>query len=355
MAPKYFDAEYAEFVVEQAVKVVGDALSKLVPVTLRYCEYMCTSVGINRRNPPAFKPLFKPNLKGPVDHRVQVVAAESVTDGKLVAVAVKYACHPVTVGPTGLGSDFPGFMRKFIEKRHPGAVAIFLQGCAGDVRVQMLDNDVTTFVGGKASDFSTKIDADTSKFIGEAKEEMAERFGRDLAMAVEWALNKPGIPITGPIKIDYEVIELPLTRLTRSEYLGASNEPGRRGDWGKKFLGKLDRGEPLPTTQPYHIQVFSLGADSKTPFLLVALQGEPFTEYGFNLGQMLQPANTIVIGYSNNMVTYVPTAQAVKEGGYEPNAYKHGKSLPGGYSAEAEQMILKTAVKLARPKAAAHK
>jgi hypothetical protein len=355
IASKYFDADYTEFIVDQAVNVVGDAINGLMPVRLRYCEYMCTSVGINRRNAPSFKPLFKPNFKGAVDHTAQIVAVESIKDGKLIGVAVKYACHPVTVGPMGLGADYPGFMRSFIEKRHPGAIAIFLQGCAGDVRAQMVDNDITIFTAGRASDLSAKVKKGSPKFIGFSVE-AAEQFGRDLGMAVEWALNKPGIDIIGSIEVGYDVIDLPLRRLQRSEYLEMSREPGRRGAWGRKFLSSIDRGEPIPTSWPYHIQVFRFGSGNSTaPFVLVALQGEPSTEYGFNVRKMLQPANTIVIGYSNNMVTYVPTAQQVREGGYEPNAYKYGNLLPGGYNTAAESMILEAAFNLARPKAAEHK
>jgi len=64
---------------------------------------------------------------------------------------------------------------------------------------------------------------------------------------------------------------------------------------------------------------------------------------------MLQPAATIVLGYSNGVVTYLPTARGLEEGGYEAEAYRFYR-LPGPYSPDAEKTVLEAAVKLARPK-----
>jgi len=110
------------------------------------------------------------------------------------------------------------------------------------------------------------------------------------------------------------------------------------------------RGLQQGLLQPYRIQVFRLGADDKNPFILIALQGEVFTEYGFNLAERLKPANTIVLGYSNHIAGYVCTAEAIKQGGYEPQAYSFWKTA-GPYTTEAEAMILEAAVKLAKSKA----
>ena len=140
--PEHFDAAHSAFIIEQTVAVAGDALAALTPAKLRYSEYLCTSVGINRRREVDGRMSMRPNLNGVVDHRTQIIAAESIGNRKLIGVVVKYACHPVTVGPRGLGSDYPGFMRQFFEKRHPGTVAVFMQGCGGDVRIQIIDDEV---------------------------------------------------------------------------------------------------------------------------------------------------------------------------------------------------------------------
>ena len=82
---------------------------------------------------------------------------------------------------------------------------------------------------------------------------------------------------------------------------------------------------------------------------MVALDGEVFCEYGLNIGRILQPAVTMVLGYSNGVVTYLPTAKGLDEGGYEADAYRFFR-LPGPYSKDVEKAVLEAAVKLARPK-----
>ena len=108
------------------------------------------------------------------------------------------------------------------------------------------------------------------------------------------------------------------------------------------------RSEKIPETWPYRIQAFRLGAGPH-PFTLVALDGEVFCEYSLNITRMLQPTAAIVLGYSNGVVTYLPTAEAMDEGGYETRAYTFFR-VPGPYTKEVEQIVLKAAVKLARPK-----
>ena len=56
------------------------------------------------------------------------------------------------------------------------------------------------------------------------------------------------------------------------------------------------------------------------PFLFLALPGEPFVEYMFQIEKAIADrAIPIVVGYANGGAYYVCTAQAHKEGGYEPN------------------------------------
>jgi hypothetical protein len=70
------------------------------------------------------------------------------------------------------------------------------------------------------------------------------------------------------------------------------------------------------------------------PYLLLAIPGEPFTEYTFNIERAIADrAIPIVVGYANGGEWYVCTQQAYAEGGYEPNWTP--------LTAEAEPIILK--------------
>jgi hypothetical protein len=321
----HVDPRYTEFVVNQAVAVVGEALQRLAPARLRYAEDTCDTIAINRRLGKPGHVRMAPNPRGPVDHRVQIIAAESASDGSLIGVVVRHGCHPNTV-TSAVGSGFPGFMRRFVEDKHPGAVAVFLQGCCGDVRNRSVDKDMTRFVSGTV--------------------EQAKGFGRDLAEAVERALKKPGIPITGPIEVNYSEIGLPMERVSAEKYeQAAARNDTFSGVWGKMYSRMIRRGEKIPETWPYRIQTFRFGR-GEAPFTLVALDGEVFTEYAFKLEHLLQPGTSVVLGYSNGVAGYVPTAKAISEGGYEPARAYPFFHLPGPYTNEVESMILQTVVEL---------
>jgi neutral ceramidase len=72
--------------------------------------------------------------------------------------------------------------------------------------------------------------------------------------------------------------------------------------------------------------------------VLIGLGGEAFVEYALYGRERSTAASTMILGYTDGSVGYLPTAVAYKEGGYEPNAYQH---LPDGkpWSPEIEEVL----------------
>lgn len=71
---------------------------------------------------------------GPIDPQVGVLRLDR-EDGRPLAVLYNFACHPIMHPPhKGNSADFPGFASKAIEDAlGDGALAFFVQGCAGDI------------------------------------------------------------------------------------------------------------------------------------------------------------------------------------------------------------------------------
>jgi hypothetical protein len=71
---------------------------------------------------------------GPIDPEVGILKIEK-PDGTPLAVVYNFACHPIMNPPSkGNSADFPGFSSKLIEDTlGHGAMAFFIQGCAGDI------------------------------------------------------------------------------------------------------------------------------------------------------------------------------------------------------------------------------
>jgi hypothetical protein len=71
---------------------------------------------------------------GPIDPQIGLLRLDRA-DGTPLAVLYNFACHPIMNPPSkGNSADYPGFASKVIEDSlGGGAVALFVQGCGGDV------------------------------------------------------------------------------------------------------------------------------------------------------------------------------------------------------------------------------
>ena len=71
---------------------------------------------------------------GPIDPQIGLLRLDRA-DGRPLAVLYNFACHPIMNPPyKGNSADYPGFASKVIEETlGNGAIALFVQGCAGDI------------------------------------------------------------------------------------------------------------------------------------------------------------------------------------------------------------------------------
>ena len=77
------------------------------------------------------------------------------------------------------------------------------------------------------------------------------------------------------------------------------------------LLQKLESGIKLKDTYPYPCQVWKLGDQT-----IMALGGELLVEYAIELKEIFGP-DIFVLGYSNDIMAYIPSETVLKEGGYE--------------------------------------
>src|SRR5262249_35120276 len=116
------------------VATVGQALAALAPARLHVGEGRATFAVNRRNNREADVPARLARgeaLQGPVDHAVPVMTVAR-PDGTLVAILFGYACHPTTLSFTKWCGDYPGFAQLALERKHPGAMALFVNTCGGD-------------------------------------------------------------------------------------------------------------------------------------------------------------------------------------------------------------------------------
>ena len=302
----YVDA-YGRELTDKLTQVAAAALGKLAPASLSYAVGEA-AFAINRRKSTPKGFIISPNPEGPADHSVPVLRVASASTGRTIALLVGYACHNTTL--TGefyeLSGDYAGFAQIELEKSNPGATAMFLMLCGADQNPEP-----------------------------RGKIELAEQHGRTLAETVNSLLKRPMQRISGQIKVAFEQTRLPFAIHTREVFekeLGSKNPSQVRR--AQAMLKRYDEGDPVRET-PYPVQAIAFGKS----LTILALGGEVVVDYDLRAKKEYPGRNLIVAGYSNDVMSYVPSLRVLREGGYEASDSMIYYGQPGPYSEEVEERV----------------
>ena len=300
------------------------------PATLSFGQSSC-DFNVNRRLiTPEGTCVSGPNPDGVVDKNVPILACHRA-DGSLAGVFFSYCCHPtILLGPEVSG-DYPGQAQLALEARHRQSVALYLPGMFGNVRPNLSDGDGRFRKG-------TSIDA--------------MRCGSMLADAVDNALK-----VCEPISVNSIrtrrlcrplPLDKPPSHQTLDEIAAQAVKSAQASDEEKAKQSWYHAGYQLAMRQ-WVQQVRLEGVEGRVPTAVdytfsrwdigavrwITFSGEFFLEYGLYAQSLLGTDRTFTLGYAQGCQTYVPTAQALAEGGYEPNAYKRWRqSAPFGPEVE---------------------
>lgn len=298
--------EYSKGFEEHVFGAVRDALKSLAPAKLSAGNGICR-FAVNRRENKEAAILDAFALKGPSDHAVPVLKVER-EDGSLLAAVFGYACHNTTLCEYAWCGDYAGFAQSELETAHPGTTAMFFEGCGADQNP-----------------------------LPRRSVAIAKQYGRTLAAAVEQVLEDPMRSLAPAIRTAYIEVELALTTPPTREELakiieGEASVFHKRA--AKQFLADLDQGKPLRTTYPYPVQMWRLGDQT-----IVALGGEIVIDYTVFIKQLLG-RETFVMGYSNDLMSYIPSLRVLKEGGYEGRDAQVYYLMPSAYAEDVEDRIM---------------
>ncbi len=312
------DEEYLESVRNSIVDVVAEAKRDLQACTLQYHRGTC-DININRRVKTESGTQMLPNPDGVIDRDIDVLAVHDAK-GDIRAVLFGYTCHATTMGGYLIGGDYPGYAQRTIQTAIPGAEALFVQGCAGDIRPNNVDPKNGRFRSGPL--------------------EVVEEFGQRLGNAALTALETPGTDVTGSLTARKAVIDLPLAALPSREEVRAklNDKSPVIQRWANEILGAMDRGEALATSVPTAMHTLTIG-DS---FALVTIAGEVCVEIGLRIKEVIGDGPRFVLGYTDRVHWYIPSRQILREGGYEADSfYYHG--IPAPYDESVEDTLVDAA------------
>ncbi|MCA9209034.1 MAG: hypothetical protein KDA55_11785, partial [Planctomycetales bacterium] len=140
------ESEYSREMVAKIGTAASEAAKQMRPVTIGYGQDEI-NFNINRRKNINGRAVVRLNPEGPCDHRVKVLRIDDGRSFDPMCVLMHAVCHPCvfTWGdkltppfPNGfpkISADFPGEAQTFVESVYGARTsAMFLQGCAGDIR-----------------------------------------------------------------------------------------------------------------------------------------------------------------------------------------------------------------------------
>ncbi len=289
--------EYSDWMSEQIVEAVGEALDNLQPSELYMGEGKCTFAVNRRENTEEEVPRLlaegKP-LRGAVDHYVPVLAIRG-EDGALRAALFGYACHPTTLVGTMWCGDYPGFAQVNLEEELPGTMALFFNACGADANP-----------------------------IPRRELDLCVKYGRMLADSVQDVLAGEMKPVSVGLAADLEWIDLAYDELvTRETLLPVANGSSElHARWANRMLKMIDEGVQFPTSYPYPVQAWRVGQE----LLFIGLGGEAVVDYSLRFKREFG-SGTWVCGYVNDMAAYIPSRRVWEEGGYEggPHLDEYGR------------------------------
>ncbi len=306
---------YASSLTEKLVTVIGAALGDLQPATLAF-DYGEAGFAANRRQTTEKGVVIGVNPAGPVDHKVPVLRVLAA-DGKVRAVLFGYACHNTTLTAEfyQITGDYAGFAQTAVEKEFPGAVALFMQLCAGDQN----PNPRSTMA-------------------------LAEQHGATLGTEVARVVRTSMKPVSGRIKTAYQTTELPFAPHTSDQYTSELQDKNVfKARRAAAMLALYKDGRETRKLQ-YPVQVIRFDQG----FTLVALAGEVVIDYSLWVQRTFPNERLMVAGYSNEVACYIPSARVLREGGYEAVDSMIYYGQPGPFTEEVEPRIQEAVTKAMR-------
>ena len=293
-------ARYSEKLQGMIYDAIAKAVANLKPATLAF-EQGYAGFAVNRRR------VGHREYPGPVDQDVPVLAVKG-GDGRYIALLFGYACHNTIMDDYTVHGDYAGYAQLDLERRFPGAVALFVQGGGAD-----------------------------SNPLPRRKPEHLVRYGATLADAVEGVVAAKMKPVTGPIAAAIEfppvAFEGPFDH-ARWEREAASQD-ARLADHGKRMLAALSSGGKIPQSRPYAVEAWRFGNN----LTLIALAGELTVDYALKFKARYGPDTTWIAGYSNDVFGYIPSLRVWKEGGYEGGEAFRFSIFPGRLNSDIEDRI----------------
>ncbi len=314
--------EYIKILEAKLVDVAMFALADLKPAKMGWGIGQAPNVAFVRRfrmkdgsvktNPGVNNPDIVAPI-GDVDERVSVLRFDR--EGAESVVLVNFANHPDVVGGCKISADWPGLLRKNVEKAIDNVKCIFFNGAQGDV------NHVNVHpTGGYLNDMFIDFD-DVARGYSHAN-----YIARVVLGGVLQAFDKVQYVDVDKVEAKIKRMDVPTNKATKGQVpeahrindlyvTGRANELPYEGMMLTTVVAeaaRMVRLENEPETYEMLLSGMRIG-----PVMFVGIPGEPFTGIGRGLKDTEGFDLILPMCATNGYEGYFPMQDSYDEGGYE--------------------------------------
>jgi len=363
-------------VAERTIEAVREAHAKLTPVKVgagvghedRIMEnrrlFLKNGREADVRHAYALPPDAEIAGVGPIDPQIGVLRIDNLA-GQTVAVVYNFACHPIQGVPGGTNTaDLTGFASRVIEDNlSAGAIALFLQGCGGDINpVFYKDTDhprdaealgnllgLSTLKAVRATEcresqafklLNVPLELPRADLAGRIEDLRAEQLRLAQSLSGTSLNLKTFLPLVVKYNLAAEFPAYYSHRYLHDKALGREDLPHLDAENRRNIaaylkniyiMEELTRVKTnLALLEKHHLQ--NLEAKSRMievellglrvdDFVLVTSPGELTVQIGLNIKQASPHKTTFVAGYTNGYIYYAPTAkQLANRGGAQEDS-----------------------------------
>jgi len=320
-----------EFLKQRMVEVSVKALADLKPSKMGWAVGHAPNLAFKRRfrmkdgsvrtNPG----IGNPDIVGPIgeiDDRVSLLRFDQ--DGGSSLLLVNFGMHPDSIGGCKISADWPGFLRRTVEKALPNVKCLFINGAEGDVGAQNVNAK-----DGEMNDLTLDFD-DVYRGYGQAA-----HMGYAVAGAVLQVFSKVNYRSVDGIRFLQRPIDLPSNMPAPSDMelahkyhklhtSGKDDEIPYKGMMLTTVVAEAARMVRLEHgPESFHMNISSLAIGNVA---LIGIPGEPFTDIGVGIKDAPEWDLVLVSCNTNGSQGYFPMMDSYQEGGYEARSsnYKAG-------------------------------
>jgi neutral ceramidase len=354
---------YIDYLHGRIVEACQLACQRLEPARVRWgLGRIDEAINRRQRDPDGKVTKIGWNPRGLVDPSVPVLQALRM-DGSAIATIVGYGCHTVTTGIEYLGysPDYPGPMRDFVRSA-TGGECVFLQGAGGNImpRIAFEGTDrAMRRLGGRLGLEALHAVSDQLAQPGRLRE-IAFGSGTGLAL-FRWESSEEPVPRLAALEeaVDFPLLPPPtleelasLIRKSEQEIDEATKRGATEGElrvlrfhgvnWARRIEKELRGGSPRTCVRG-SVHAVRIGDGA-----IVTGPGEVFAEIGLAVKERSPAEVTLYAGYTNGVVSYLPTAAEFPLGGYETVYANKPFGLPSQVTPDCERILVETGVRLVR-------